>query len=254
MTDPTLLPRHYQEHFTVRSYETDPSRRLSPYHLMNYLQEAAANHVWHLGIAVDHLLEQGLTWVLSRMYMQLHEMPLMGTAVCVDTYPVRQDKYFFYRDFRVTAAHSGQLLAEATSVWAVMDTHSRKMIALPEAVMRFVFEPPFAPLPPLMRKLRPLSEAAETPNSAQYTVHWHQLDPNQHANNAYFAHWLLNPIAATFTDRQLQTLDLLYKAEALLHQQIVSTYTQTTTAEDTTVLHQLQTDNQIIGLGCTVWK
>ena len=61
----------YEKTFQVRSYEADAHGLACPTTLLNYLQEAAGDHARLLGVAVRDLMPLGLTWVLSRMHLQI---------------------------------------------------------------------------------------------------------------------------------------------------------------------------------------
>ena len=52
--------------FTVRYYEVGSSRLVRPATLLDYLQDAAAEHASILRIGVQDLHHRDLTWVLSR--------------------------------------------------------------------------------------------------------------------------------------------------------------------------------------------
>lgn len=62
-----------------------------------------------------------------------------------------------------------------------------------------------------------LEKLKATDYQEDYTVHWHDLDFNQHLNNTLYIQWMLDPVpAAVLAERQLTFLDIEYRAEGQL--------------------------------------
>jgi acyl-ACP thioesterase len=177
-----------------------------------YFQEAAYKNVAQIGFPASLLLEREMAWVLSRMHIRIYDLPAMAEWVTVETWPSGSDKYFFYRDYRLYGAEC-QLLVEATSSWLIIDLVKRTLMGVPDFLAGFTHYPGREPLPRASTKIKlpdPL------PITKSFTVLWHQLDINQHVNNAVYLTWGLEGLPADWLfTHQPQTIDILYKSECL---------------------------------------
>ena len=79
-------PAVWEETFRTRAYEVDAGGAASPLTLCNWLQEAAGNHANALGWSVDALAPKGLTWVLSRLHLEIGRLPAWKEVVRVATW------------------------------------------------------------------------------------------------------------------------------------------------------------------------
>jgi medium-chain acyl-[acyl-carrier-protein] hydrolase len=224
----------HRETFVIRANEVDAQRRLTLPALVNYLQEVANNNVRLAGMSVYDLHARGLAWVLARMRLEVFEYPHHGQEVVVKTFPSAVDKYQFYRDFRVYGP-AGQLLAQATSTWPVIDLAKRQIVSVPDFLRVFTFGGDEAPLPVASGKLAPV---AAPQHQRQFEVGWYDMDVNAHANNMCYFRWLVEAMPADFlAAHRLAQVDLQFRAEANLDSLIVVRTGLGATALD--FMHQL---------------
>jgi acyl-ACP thioesterase len=242
----------HRETFVIRANEVDAQRRLTLPALVNYLQEVANNNVRLAGMSVYDLHARGLAWVLARMKLQIFAYPHHGEAVVVKTFPSAVDKYQFYRDFRVYGP-SGQLLAQATSTWPVIDLAKRQMVSVPDFLRVFTFGGDEAPLPPAKGKLLP---PGPDPHQHVCTVGWYDIDVNQHTNNAAYFRWLVEGMPPWFlAAHQLAEVDLQFRNESNLGEAI-TVQASPLPAEPLEWAHRLfrPTDGKDLATAQTTWR
>ena len=204
----------WAENFRVRSYETDPTGQASVPSICNYLQEVAGNHAFHLGVSVEQLQDQRLTWVLTRLRVNVDEYPRWRDEVKVETWPSGIDGLFATRDFLVLDS-AGRRIARATSGWMMIDLERRRPIRMPEVVTSL--ETPdreravadaFARLP------APPSSATD---AGPVGVLYDDLDVNGHVNNVRYVEWALQSMPEDLLEvYDLRQLEILFVAEARL--------------------------------------
>src|SRR3990172_1102587 len=95
----------WTETFEVRASETDPTGFASVPAICNYLQEVASNHAQALGVSVEQLTAQGLTWVLARLHVELDAYPAWREPVRVETWPAGLHGRYAVREFLI---HDGR--------------------------------------------------------------------------------------------------------------------------------------------------
>lgn len=207
--------------FPIRIAETDAHHLLTIPALAERLQEIAWQHSETRDVDVPRLLERGVSWVLSRMRIEVAGLPTHKQTVTLKTWISAIDRYFYYREFQLTDADSGQSLIRVTSVWGVLDMVKRRVIAIPDFIRDETdVYTHFEPLPPASGKLPTLT----TPDfSENFMARWHDLDANRHVNNTRYFQWLIEALPADFLDTHtLQQLDVIFRAEATLGEAIIS--------------------------------
>lgn len=125
----------HRQTFRVHSFETDARARLAPAALCAFLQESACRHAQDLGAGMGRLLEQGLAWMLQRLWVEVDTWPTEGDEIVVATWPTRFGGAAAERSFVVTDA-AGCHFARASSRWAVVDLRARRAIRLPDFIRR----------------------------------------------------------------------------------------------------------------------
>lgn len=223
----------YEEYFKVRAYEVNTFNEANILSIANYLQEAAGQNVVHMNISVQDLLNQGLTWVLMRQKTSIVRFPKVEEIIKVVTYPSGFEKYYVNRDFQVFDAEEN-LIAYAGSTWLVIDIEKRKMVSVPDFI-RSKTVPNDRELFPYVRDKMPKMQNPEI--KPQLTVNWHDLDVNDHVNNAKYMQWVVDSFSGDFLKNyQLTELDILYRQESRLGDEIES---RSEKVEETYFNHQL---------------
>lgn len=209
-----------QSEFTVRSTETDQNGQATLPALVGYMQEAAWDNTATMGISMYELLEQGLTWVLQRMRVEMFRYPRHREKITVETWASGRERVFLHRDFRVYGADR-ELLGQATSVWLVMDVVKRQMVSVPDFITAVEVVPGEEPLPFAKGKLPQLEEIRY---EEQMPVRWHDIDLNRHVTNTRYLQWALETLSTEIlTTQQLREIDIIFKAESTLGDTVLAT-------------------------------
>lgn len=208
---------HFQARFRVPFHEPGPDGRIGIVPLANYLQQTAGAHAQQLGVGAAVLAEKDLYWVLTRQFIRIARRPGGDEEITVETWPSRQPRQLFFRDFRVTDDRGG-LLATATSAWALIEGSSRKAIRGPSWLVESIIhddrraaEFPARTIP--RREAHDLEQAI--------LPRWSDLDTNGHVNNADLMGYLLEPLARRADNGlSLTAIDVVFRAECGLEHDV----------------------------------
>ncbi|NEM96532.1 acyl-[acyl-carrier-protein] thioesterase [Pontibacter burrus] len=236
--------------FIARSSEIDYQGNATMPALVSYMQEAAWENTRSMGISMYELLERGLTWVLQRMRVEMFRYPKHGETIVVETWASGRERVFLHRDFRIYSLEN-ELLGQATSVWLVMDVVKRQLVSVPDFISEIEVVPNQEPLSFAKGKLPQLQEPQFR---EQMPVRWHDIDLNRHVTNTRYLQWILYTLPTEVLEQQLQELDVIYKAESLLGDTVISE--AGTGDTETIVLHKLssqQTGKELVQAK-TVWE
>ena len=111
--------------FLAEPFHCDASQRLFLGHLGNHLLNAADFHSTDRGFGMRYLLTINRAWVLSRLAIEMEELPAMYTKFYVETWVESAMRYFTNRNFRIVG-ENGRVYGYGRSVWAMIDTQSRQ--------------------------------------------------------------------------------------------------------------------------------
>lgn len=112
--------------FLAEPFHCDFSGRLFMGHLGNHLLNAADFHSSARGFGMKYLMTIHRSWVLSRLAIEMNEMPEQYTKFNVETWVESAMRFFTSRNFIVTDAESEKVYGYGRSIWAMIDTDTRQ--------------------------------------------------------------------------------------------------------------------------------
>jgi len=111
--------------FLAEPFHCDFSGRLFLGHLGNHMLNAADFHSTDRGFGMRYLLTINRSWVLSRLAIEMTEMPRMYARFNVETWVESAMRYFTNRNFAVRG-EDGTIYGYGRSIWAMIDTETRQ--------------------------------------------------------------------------------------------------------------------------------
>lgn len=122
-----LLPKVGKYKFMAEPFHCDFSKKLFMGHLGNAMLNAADFHSNDRGYGMLYLNTIQKTWVLSRLAIEMEEMPEAYDPFFVETWVESAMKFFTSRNFKVTG-EGGHVYGYGRSVWAMIDTETRQPV------------------------------------------------------------------------------------------------------------------------------
>lgn len=111
--------------FVAEPFHVDFTGRLFMGVLGNHLLNCAGFHASERGFGISELNESNYTWVLSRLAVEMEEMPAQYESFSVDTWVENVYRLFTDRNFAVYGK-DGKVYGYARSVWAMINLDTRK--------------------------------------------------------------------------------------------------------------------------------
>lgn len=154
--------------------------------LMHYVQESANAQHRGLGPTLEEIRERGFAFLVSRFSLSVARPILPYEKLSVETFTVESRGYSFNRIARILI--DGTPVAEAHSVWAMVDINTRRPVRVSDSGC--FFAPEEYPLPPNERLIFPQEAAFDAP--VLHRVSYGECDLNMHMNNTRYADMLLD--------------------------------------------------------------
>lgn len=202
--------------FKVRTYECDAEGFAKMPSICNYLQEAASIHAGELGFSKSDFDQSGenITWVLTRLVVNMNVYPKWGDEVIVETFPRGGRRIAAWRDFTIKNG-AGTVLGVATSEWMIINLASRKAAPVPQNVLSCIDDsvvPVLGPTP--FSKLR-FPEDCPSPIFSARAQKSH-IDLNGHVNNVRYIEWMLEPCQ----NARPKNMEIVFRGEAFAGDEI----------------------------------
>lgn len=197
-------------------FHCDFSKRLFMGHLGNHLLNAADFHADHRGFGMAYLNPKHKTWVLSRLAIEMADMPKEYARFNVETWIEGVMKYFTHRNFRVVdAADGGKVYGYGRSVWALIDTDTRQpedILAVKDGeVARYVDDG--RPCPIAVPSRVKMSQAASLVRTVD--TYYSDVDVNGHINSVKYIEHVLDLFSVDwYAEHAVKRLDVAYVAES----------------------------------------
>lgn len=118
--------------FMAEPFHCDFSGKLFMGHMGNHMLNAADFHSSARGFGMKYLMTINRSWVLSRLAIEMTEMPKQYTKFNVETWVESAMRYFTSRNFAVVGVSSDpseggeKVYGYGRSIWAMIDTESRQ--------------------------------------------------------------------------------------------------------------------------------
>ena len=209
-----MLP--YRKEFQVAAQDVDVTRHQALPAFGSCLLNTAGQAADQLGVGLEHLYRRGLAWVLSRLHLEMERLPMVDEKIVVETWVSDCARLVTGRNFRVVSA-DGQVVAQATSLWSVINLATRRPVDLLQMVdmTPFIVEQTFAvPAPPRIDDL-------QGEPTAMHTVRYSDIDFNAHTNSMKYVQWMLDTLdIQQFEHRHIAVFDINYTHEAVFGEQI----------------------------------
>jgi len=187
-----IIPNASDVAFTVRSYEAGIANHVTLPTLCNYMQEAAGISAARLGWGIQTLQAEGITWMLSRLRVNVARYMPWGKTIMVRTWPSGVKGRLIAKRCFLGLDEKGAELFRASSEWLYVDMAAQKIAKLPETFADLV--PPETPdfeLPDIGGKFAHLPSVD---GSSEILTRHSDLDFNDHVNNVHYVEWMLESV------------------------------------------------------------
>ena len=130
----------FSKQYETRWHDTDACRTLRPGAMLTYFEETADLHVRSMGKSLDDMRDENcLGFILARMTMVFYMPVKADTKLTIQTWTSEGRGFSTERNFR--ALVNDVPVAEATSMWALVDVNSHKPVKIANAPFVFRHEP-----------------------------------------------------------------------------------------------------------------
>lgn len=215
MTDSSnLLSKVASYDAKAEQFHCDFSNHLMLGHLGNELLNVADRHSMERGYGMPALIKINRTWVLSRLAIEMNEMPVAYDKFTISTWIEDAKRFYTSRNFKVSGKN-GMTLGYGRSIWAMIDVETRKPVDVFSVkdglIGEYVDKDTLCPIKPASRVIinGPMHLAR------QIKPCYGDIDINGHVNSIKYLEHIIDlfPIEL-FSEYSLKRIDMAYVAES----------------------------------------
>ena len=207
----------YNYEYEIKYQEVDAKKKLRLFNLENYILEVAGTVADELGFGIANLHPRGLTWILTRLSVEMYELPTHCQKVRFETWIESNAHMLSTRNFRI---YSGdKLIGQCKSVWAVLDMEKREIVNIFDDPM---FEDCVDGEVIEMARVR-MTTIPEPTGCVAHKVAYSDIDYNGHCNSCRYLQAMTDAYLPDYYGKKVR-LDINYQKEAMLGEKLQTCY------------------------------
>lgn len=207
----------YNYEYEIKYQEVDDKKKLRLFNLENYLLEVAGTVADDLGFGIAALHPRGLTWILTRLSVEMYELPTHCEKIRFETWIESNAHMLSTRDYRI---YSGEkLIGQCKSVWAVLDMEKREIVnCFDDPIFEGCVDGEVIDMPRVRMTTIP-----EPTGSAPHKIVYSDIDYNSHCNSCRYLQAMTDAFLPSYYGRKVR-LDINYSKEAMLGETLTTHY------------------------------
>lgn len=197
--------------FVAEPFHVDFTGKLTLGVLGNHLLNCAGFHATERGFGMATLNEDNYTWVLSRLAIELDDLPHQYEEFSIQTWVENVYRLFTDRNFAILNKE-GKRIGYARSVWAMINLNTRKPADLLSlhggSIVDYVCDEPC----PIDKPSR-IKVASQEP-VAKIMAQYSDIDINGHVSSIRYIEHILNLFPLNFyKEKRVRRFEMAYVAE-----------------------------------------
>ncbi|WP_428837375.1 acyl-[acyl-carrier-protein] thioesterase [Xylanibacter brevis] len=226
--------------FLAEPFHCDFNGNLFMGHLGNHMLNAADFHSSARGFGMKYLMTIKRSWVLSRLAIEITEMPSQYSKFNVETWVENAMKFFTSRNFKVSD-ENGHIYGYGRSIWAMIDTETRQptdIFAIDNGAINNWIETDY-PCP--IDKGGRVKMSTDAQFVHTINTYYNDVDINGHINSIKYIEHVLDlwPIS-WYQEHTIRRFEIAYVAEA--HAGDTLSFFREQTAENEYCIRIVRTD------------
>ena len=198
--------------FVAEPFHVDFTGKLTMGVLGNHLLNCAGFHASERGFGIAEINENHYTWVLSRLAIELEDMPRQYEDFTIQSWIENVYRLFTDRNFELVNK-DGKTIGYARSVWAMISMETRKPADLftlhGESLNKYASDCECPIAKP--GRIRVTQEAPV----AEYLTKYSDIDINGHVNSIKYIEHILDLVPMeTFKEKSIRRFEMAYVAES----------------------------------------
>lgn len=116
----------FTNEFYLTAAEVNAQREMPLSRLVTLIIDTATGHANAIGIGFDRMISYGISWVLSRLTIDILKPLTVNRAYRIDTWIENLNRMFSERNFEIVDVETGESMVYAHSTWMAINMETRR--------------------------------------------------------------------------------------------------------------------------------
>ena len=198
----------WSEEYKVLYHDTNSNEFVGISRIFKYLHEAATAQMRAQKPSYNDLLNQNKAFILSGIRVNLYEPLSYNEMITVNTWGCPARGFTFPRSYQIL--RNEELICEANSNWALVDTKSKKLIKASDVELNYYIDTPLE----MESQIRfRIPTELQMSLVGEYTIRYTDTDINGHMNNTNYPDMLFNALPNP-ENKLVRSIAISYQSEA----------------------------------------
>lgn len=246
----------FERSYTVLPSDVGARGTMKPRNFLNFLQDTADMAVKDLGADILDMIERGYAWVLVNSKISVLRYPVLGEKLTIRTWHSLPEGLYTYRAFDVRSQldRSRPVLLGSTS-WILIDLTRTRPVKPKEHMTDSFIDDQTQDVPEDFSDL-PRHPESDVFDERVFRVRMHDLDPNEHVNNAVYVEWAVESVPVeVLQEFRLTDWEVSYRKSAKFGDTVlVRTCADTTDNASPTFTATMTVGDKFLCTVRTVWE
>lgn len=176
-------------YYQVLPREVDFTLKATLHTMCDYVLHTAGEDAERIGFSVDSLQQKNMTWVLSRMAIEMTRYPEQHEKYNIETWVEDVNRLMTTRNF-ILRDEAGETIGGASTNWAMIDFNTRKPLDLSANID---YANAVNPKPSPIEKPARIAPVKGF-EVEKRTVRYSDIDFNHHTNSMKYLQWVIDAI------------------------------------------------------------
>lgn len=198
----------WSDEYRVLYHDLNSNELVGISRIFKFLQETATSQMRAQRPSYNELLNQNKAFLLSGIRVNVYEPLTYNEKITVSTWACNPRGFTFPRCYSIM--RGDDIICEASSTWALVDTHDKKLIKASDVELNYSIDEPLELDSPI--RFRIPSEL-QMSLVGEYTIRYTDTDINMHMNNTNYPDMLFNALP-TPESKFVRSIAISYQNEA----------------------------------------
>lgn len=199
----------FKQKINVGSNDVDCFLNLKVSSLFMYFQDVATNAVIDLKLGSEQLRKSNVDWIMTGISTEIYRIPGYHEDIKIITYPGKAKLDMFYPRYFVVEDKKGNVLAKCSSMWALLDQTTRRIVTGKELLKKLPGEEKGNELP-----LPGKNAFDATKLIDNRKIYFSEIDLNGHLNNCSYVKLVMDSKSKEFYEKyEISKINLSFLKE-----------------------------------------
>lgn len=234
------MGKTYTKQYELNYHDVDYKLRGTMITMMNFFADIGTRQSEELGVGLDLLQNENLTWVFYKYDIKVKKYPKFSDKVIVTTEAVAFKKFYAYRNY-IIKNEQGEELVEAIALFFLIDINRRRPVRVPkEFYLAYGIDEDIQG----QLEIEAIEKLSEVHSFSDFKVRYSDIDSNSHVNNVKYLEWAIETVPIDIVKTyELKRVKITFEKETTYGHTVVSN-TQVIKASQDKIkcLHKIRDD------------